>query len=158
MLSYDNITFPHLSLSSFPNLAINQVNVRRNTWADPSLGYLQLLQVTIGYQHYQGLGMCACNMLLAVTLGYLQLLQVTSVTRGWECAHVTCGWPLLWVTCSYFRLPLVTSVTRGWECVHVTCGFVSLAVRFLVNVFLGIVVERVLHTSNLPLPGCWACS
>ena len=65
-----------------------------NMWLDVSLGYLQLLQVTIGYQRYQVLGMCACNM---------------------------------------------------W--------FVSLAVRFLVNVFLGTVLERVLHTSDLPL-GC----
>ena len=38
---------------------------------DVTLGYLQ---VTIGYQRYQGLGMCACNMWLDVTLGYLQLL------------------------------------------------------------------------------------
>ena len=41
---------------------------------DVTLGYLQLLQVTIGYQRYQLLGMFACNMWLEVTLGYLQLL------------------------------------------------------------------------------------
>ena len=44
---------------------------------DVTLGYLQLLRVTIGYQRYQVLGMFACNMRLDVTLGYLQLLQVT---------------------------------------------------------------------------------
>ena len=63
-----------------------------NMWFDVTLGYLQLLQVTIGYQCYQ----------------------------VWACVHVTCGWTLLWVTCSYFRLPLVTSVTSFWECEHVT--------------------------------------
>ena len=98
-------------------------------WLDVTLRYLQLLQVTIGYQRYQVLGMCACNMWLDVTLRYLQLLQVTigyqryQVLGMWACnmrLDVTLGYlQLLQVTIDYQRYQV-------WECVHVTCGWMLL--------------------------------
>ena len=87
---------------------------------DVTLGYLQLLQVTIGYQRYQVLSMCACNMWLDVTLGYLQLLQVTI---GYQRYHVfgcmcrICYWFLVRSYCSglyYASIVLPSRLAIGW--------------------------------------------
>ena len=75
-----------------------------NMLLDVTLGYLQLLQVTIGYQHYQVLGMCACNMLLDVTLGYLQLLQVTIGYQHYQVLGMCACNMLLDVTLGYLQV------------------------------------------------------